>query len=289
MIGHASCDEYSRGYGGNAGDQTGREVCVRTWYNGSWNKVIRPKSRDIAEKMASACETLCKFNKVGYDMGQRNDLWDELEKVNWQTSALTKQTETDCSAFMTACARCAGIDVPRTPLGNGKYNAPVTQNMVSRFKSTGQFEILSESKYLTSDKYLRRGDILVRESGHTAMNLTDGAYAVTTQPTASTQSTGSTVNVGTAPKSVKATEPAHYFSKNLKGIYTVTVSALNIRDGAGTSKKMLTSIQHGTTVNCEGYYNIYDGVKWLYIWFVQGNVTYSAFACSTYLKMLNKE
>ena len=31
--------------GGNAGDQTGTEVCIRVWYNRPWNYVIRCKDR----------------------------------------------------------------------------------------------------------------------------------------------------------------------------------------------------------------------------------------------------
>ena len=53
-------------------------------------------------------------------------------------------------------------------------NAPVTQTMRALFTATGAFEALTESKYLTTDQYLHRGDILVYEPGHTAMVLTDG-------------------------------------------------------------------------------------------------------------------
>lgn len=183
MIGHASIDERGKANGGAAGDQTGKEVCVRTWYASGWNVVLRPKSKTVAETMASACEILCNGNLVGYDQYQRNTLWDELAKVNWNPSALKVKTETDCSAFMTACAKIAGIEVPRVALGNGQYNAPVTQTMRSAFSSTGSFEVLTESKYMTSANYLRRGDILVRESGHTAMALTNGSLSGAEQST----------------------------------------------------------------------------------------------------------
>jgi murein L,D-transpeptidase YcbB/YkuD len=48
--------------------------------------------------------------------------------------------------------------------------------MVSAFKSTGEFEVLTELKYRTTDQYLRRGDILVK-SGHTVIALQDGECA----------------------------------------------------------------------------------------------------------------
>ena len=105
-----------------------------------------------------------------------------------------------------------------------------------------------------------------------------------TESNQSTQSTQSTVNLGTAPKVIKATEPAHYHDDSLKGRYTVTASALNVRNGAGTTKKVLTTIKQGESVLCEGYFNEVDGVKWLYVWFIQGNVTYNAFVSAQYLK-----
>ena len=112
LIGHASIDENGKASGGQAGDQTGKEVCIRDWYAGNWNVVLRPVSATVAEKMATACETLCKGNLVGYDQGQRNTLWDELERVGWDAGKLKTKCETDCSAFVSACARCAGVDIP---------------------------------------------------------------------------------------------------------------------------------------------------------------------------------
>ena len=56
LIGHASIDENGNAKGGAAGDQTGKEVCTRSWYDKSWDKLIRPKNSAIAEKIAKAME-----------------------------------------------------------------------------------------------------------------------------------------------------------------------------------------------------------------------------------------
>jgi hypothetical protein len=72
---------------------------------------------------------------------------------------------------MSVCAECAGIAIPYD--GN---TAPSTRTMVGAFKSTGEFKLLQESKYLLSDEYLKRGDVLVKD-GHTVMALEDGKYA----------------------------------------------------------------------------------------------------------------
>lgn len=277
LIGHASIDERGKANGGQAGDQTGKEVCVRSWYNANWNVVLRPKSATVAERMASACETICNGNWTGYDQWKRNDLWDDLQAVNWDPTKLKTKTSTDCSALMAALAKIAGIEVQRVPLGNGRYNAPVTQTMRAAFSTTGSFEVLTDSKYLASDSYLKRGDILLRESGHTAMVLGNGALSGTAS--AATQ----TPAASPAAKEVKATEAAHYFDKALAGAYKCAATQLNIRNGAGTSKKILTTIKNGDTVQCYGYYNAVDGVKWLYVQFKQGGVQYTAFASAQYL------
>ena len=177
LIGHASGDENGGARGGMAGDQTGREVCTRSWYRGGWNVVLRPKRAAVAEKMARTCEIICNGNLAGYDQYQRNTLRSELRKLGWDASKLTTPCETDCSALMTACAEAAGVNVAYTKTSAGGENAPVTQNMRQRFFATGEFDVLLDRQYTDSDDYLLRGDVLVRESGHTAMALSNGDKA----------------------------------------------------------------------------------------------------------------
>lgn len=88
-----------------------------------------------------------------------------------------------------------------------------------------------------------------------------------------------------AAKEVKATESAASFLKSLAGAYTVNAKdGLNIRDGAGTSKKVLVAIPNGTKVQNYGYYTNAGGVKWLYVQFSMNGVTYTGFGSSAYLK-----
>ena len=170
-IGHSSIDENGKSHSGKAGDSTQKEVCLRSWYNGNWHTVLRAIDDEVAEKMAKSCEAGCLNDKIGYDQWQRNTLRTQAKAVNWELSKITVPCECDCSSFMTVCAECAGVDIPY----NGS-NAPTTSTMVSAFKGTGEFEVLKDNKYLTSDDYLKRGDILIK-TGHTVMVLEDGKYA----------------------------------------------------------------------------------------------------------------
>lgn len=171
-IGHSSKDENGKYSGGVAGDQTGKEVCTRSWYNGGWDFVARPKKKGTAEKMAAACEAGCNNPNIGYDQGGRNTLRAEAKKVNYDLAKITTPCESDCSSFMGVCVEAAGV---RLPDGNG----PTTRTLRKVLEATGEFEILTDEKYLTSDKYLQRGDVLCKENSHTVMALENGSKAGT--------------------------------------------------------------------------------------------------------------
>lgn len=87
----------------------------------------------------------------------------------------------------------------------------------------------------------------------------------------------------TKPKNVTASKSAKSFDSKIAGAYRTT-DALNLRDGAGTSYKVLTCLKKGTKVNNYGYYTKADGVKWYYIQVIVGSVKYTGFVSSKYLK-----
>lgn len=171
-IGHASSDEERKAHGGKAGDQTGGEVTTRSWYSSPWDVVLRFKDAAKAEKAAKAMEAACANNNIGYDQYQRNTLLPQAKACNWDLSKITVPCETDCSALVSVCSQAAGVNIPYI-----SGNAPYTGIMVAQFTSTGEFEVLTDKKYLSSDAHLLRGDILLRTSGHTAMALENGAEA----------------------------------------------------------------------------------------------------------------
>lgn len=264
-IGHASSGSGAgtRVSGDPAGDQTGREVCTRTWYSSPWDTVLRFKDPAKAEKAARACEAGCANENIGYDQGNRNDAQAKAkaEEVGWDLSKIKTPTEVDCSSFMTLCAQCAGVDVPYV-----YGNAPYTGNMRAQFTTTGEFEVLTEAKYLNSDAYLKRGDILLNTKSHTAMALENGSRS-------SEQNNTPTATLNTPTTQVKI-DPAYKFDKALAKTYTVTASALNLRSGADVSKPVLKVLPHGTRVTCYGYYNKKLDDVWLYVMTADGTTGY---------------
>ena len=178
-IGHSSKDERGKASGGQSGDQTGKEVCTRSWYNGSWGFVARARDANIAEKMAAACEAGCANPNIGYDQSGRNTLRSEAKKVGYDLSKITAPCECDCSAFMGVCVEAAGVELPS---GNG----PTTRTLERVLQATGKFDILTDGKFLTSDKYLKRSDILCKAGSHTVMALENGVLAGNNAPAAAT-------------------------------------------------------------------------------------------------------
>ena len=112
------------------------------------------------------------------------------------------------------------------------------------------------------------GDILLNDNAHVATNLTDGA-----------KSSGTGASNTTTVKSNAKVDVAHGFNKSLAGTYKVTASGLNLRAGAGTGKSILAVMENGEKVQCYGYYNDCNGVKWLYV--VYKNIV--GYASSKYL------
>ena len=108
-IAHASISENGSTKNGKAGDQNDKEVCIRTWYNKSWQYVIRFKDASIREKVAYAMERACNNSAIGYDQNERNSLLTRARSVGYDPGKVTSKCETDCSALVTLACIYAGI------------------------------------------------------------------------------------------------------------------------------------------------------------------------------------
>lgn len=178
MIGHAAKNENGTYQNGQAGDQTHVEVYTMRWYNRPWNVVLRAKDTTVREKLAKAMEMACNNEQIGYSQLTRNTLWNDVKSNKFDTSKTTKAVNTDCSALVSVCCAYAGVPTRFLQISN---NCLTTSTLRKYLLQSDMFEALTDSKYLTSDKYLLRGDILLYEGHHTAINLDDGIYA--NQPT----------------------------------------------------------------------------------------------------------
>ena len=247
-IGHASSDENNKARGGRAGDQTGRELVIQDWYKREWSAVFRAKDSKIAEKIAKTMEQACANNNIGYDQGQRTTLYEYAEKCNFNLSKIVKKCECDCSSLVAVCVNAAGVKVSRDMY---------TGNQKAVLQATGNFEILTDFKYLANPDLLQRGDILLGP-GHTAIVVSSDSKE-------------------------HAIDSAKSFNKSFAGTYRVTASKLNIRCGAGTTKSVIIAVSKDTKVTCYGYYTKSIGTTWLYVQFTYKDKQYAGFASAKYL------
>lgn len=168
-IGSARIDENGNAKGGKAGDQTGKEVSTQSWYKHKkgW-RVFRAKAPAVAEKIAQDMQWACDNKHIGYDQGQRLSLYDVAKPLGFNCKRVTTNCETDCSALVRVCCAYAGVSLPN-------FRTPTEP---AALLDSGAFEELKGSKYTDTDKYLKRGDILVtRSQGHTVVVLTNGSKA----------------------------------------------------------------------------------------------------------------
>ena len=173
-IAHASIDENRNTKNGQAGNQNGREVCVRTWYNKPWTVCLRHPDRYVREQIADIAEMLATppvNSLIGYDQNERNSLHNVAKSCKYDIMEFINAhelCETDCSAFVTCVCLFAGLKQLEY-----SGNAPTTSTMKATFKKAG-FNVLTDEKYVSMTDYLSKGDILLKPSGHTVIVLDDG-------------------------------------------------------------------------------------------------------------------
>ena len=183
-ISNSGHDENNAYRGGQAGDQTGTEWQMRSWYNRPWTVVLRYPDQKVALKIAQLGIDAALNDKIGYDQGQNRTYLNQLKAMGWEPSRITTPCEADCSAGVCANVTAAGylLGIPALQTHTGTY----TGNMKNALVKAG-FKALTDSKYLTGGDYLLPGDILLNESHHTATNVTIGSKVKKDwNPTAST-------------------------------------------------------------------------------------------------------
>ena len=167
-IGSARIDERGKASGGQAGDQTGKEVSTQNWYDHSkgWI-VLRPKDGAKAQKIAKGMRSACDNPNIGYDQTNNQSLWNLVKGKGFDPAKADKPCETDCARLVRVCCAYAGI------MADDFYTATEATVLMR----TGEFIKLTDSKYTDAPDYLGAGDILVTKTkGHTVVVLSNGKY-----------------------------------------------------------------------------------------------------------------
>ena len=175
MLSNSGHDERGKYSGGAAGDQTGNEWHLINWYNRPWDIVFHYPDEKVRKTIAELAVEAAKNNNIGYDQNQRTTFWEALKATGtYHPKDIKKKCEADCSAGVAAICKATGYILGIDALKNISPDM-YTGNEKAVLKKAG-FEVRTAQKYLTSDKYLYAGDILLCTGHHTAINVTDGPY-----------------------------------------------------------------------------------------------------------------
>lgn len=235
-ISNSGHDENGKYSGGQAGDQTGTEWQVRSWYNRPWDAVYAPPTEAIGTDVALLAKHAANNDKIGYDQSQRTTFYTQLMKAkDYDPANITTKCEADCSAGVAAIIIAVGKRKSNKKMAAVSKDC-YTGNLGEALVNAG-WKKHTASKYLTSDAYLGKGWVLLNVSSHTAINLTKGSKYSSSSSSSSSSTTSTTSSTSSS-------------SKYTTGKYKVTAkSGLNVRKGAGTNYSIVKALTTGTSVS----------------------------------------
>lgn len=171
-IAHAVGDEYGKAKGGQAGDQTGKEVRVQNWYKrtGGWEVCLECTDIALAIKAADIATRIANDDSFGYDQDQRTTAYKAILAAGSIENAA--DSELDCSVLVFIAYKLAGL----------KIDIGYTGNLEARFIATGKFIAHREPEYLTSGDYAKKGWIYLTAGKHTAIVVSGGTKTDSSVP-----------------------------------------------------------------------------------------------------------
>lgn len=150
------------------GDTTGKEVSRYKWsYSSSstsannWTYVLRFKDTNKAEIAAKTMEDICDNDYIGYDNRTYKScisLFNAAKSNSWNCSSIDNYVTTACSNAIAVCVYATG---ERASCSDGAIASANALGLYKYLSAMSCFNIYSSSKYVTSDAYLERGDIVI--------------------------------------------------------------------------------------------------------------------------------
>lgn len=167
-------------YDGVPGDSEGVEWQVKDWFRDgkyyAWDTVYRYPDEKVARAIATCAIQGANNDNIGYKFegwgggSRQNSLGMELEKVNFNLSAVTTKCDSICSLSTSSCVKAAGYVLNMDTLKTIPTNAYTSE---ADYPSRG-FQTLTDSKYLMSCDELLAGDILVTTGMHVNIFVGNG-------------------------------------------------------------------------------------------------------------------
>lgn len=232
-VGSARINEYGDIQGGQSGDQTGKECAIENWYlhKSGW-VIVRCKDERKRKLIAQDMVYLCDNDLIGYDQPKDQTLYQIAQRFGFDCSKVDRACDTDCARAVRVCVKYAGIDCPDF----------YTATLIDTLEKTGEFVVIRDEKFTSTDKYLTVGDILCTPiKGHTVVVVSTGENEM---------------------ECIRV-----ICDTQIGGMKTTKGGVTNIREFAGTDKKIVGIIPANTSVYVCGIYALEPFVnkKWYYV------------------------
>lgn len=140
---------------GAVGDQTGKEVRVRDYYDFGQTLYFRFKNSKDAWWMADICERIANNDNVGYGQPNRVTIYNILKNNGWQSSKIKSKCNCDCSMLAVVGFNCI---YEKPLLASDTY----TGNLKARLEKTGKGTINT----ITKGYKPMAGDIVFKPNKH---------------------------------------------------------------------------------------------------------------------------
>lgn len=166
----ASINEFGTINNGAAGDQTGSEVNISSYYSDNWTQIFRHPDPTIARRAAQVGIILANSNRVGYDqlgITNRMTLYNALKKCDWSIRkylASGKKTNADCASFVHACYCVV------EPKCRDWTWSPTCSSWIPAASGWG-FQTFVSPDYTRSESRLRVGDLINNSNRHIVMYI----------------------------------------------------------------------------------------------------------------------
>lgn len=252
-------DENGRYAGGKAGDQTGTEWYLRSWYaysNGGWNYILRWKNEVLGNLFADLAIEAAQNDMIGYDQGTAGNSGDrytfrqQMKAVGYRPSKITKPCECDCSegtiVLIQAVGHLKGIKELQ------ECNATYTGDMMNYFnseKGKKYFTVL-QGQYLKDSSLAKRGDINLNTGHHVNVTVDNGSNA----GKGSATNTSTTKSTATLTNKIEVQLPV--LKKGSKGVAVSMLQAmLNVNvdgDFGDDTKNALKVFQSNVKIAADG-------------------------------------
>ena len=186
LIFNTQMNENREYYGGEPGDQTGKETRIHpypAYYREAdypWSFIMRCTDAEVRDEVIRLAYATAENDNIGYDSGEdRFTMRDEAAKVGYDPGAIEVPCSVNCVSSVLTLYQCAGYRLDIDALKEIDISMH-TWEMKEELEKTGMFEVV-EGADLYSPDGQRAGDIYVAQSRHVMMQVTDGKDAAQKQ------------------------------------------------------------------------------------------------------------